>query len=278
MLRAAHQRRRHRGRGPAGAAARAARRSTDVELAVIAPDGNRSATARSITTRRPAVGRGGRRSATAPSATRRDGTPVDCVRLARARPDRGLRARPDRLRHQPRRQPRRRHHLLRHGRRGARGRRARPPGDRRLAAVAARARWTSGSASGFDFDDRRGVHRAASSTELDDVPLPDGHAAQRQRPGRRRRAASRSRGSASASTATSSTLVEEEDGRRRYRIYGDAPVYDDEPGTDLAAVAAGRIAVTPLHFDLTDRARHRGAARATTSRGCSRRPREEVAE
>jgi 5'-nucleotidase len=48
-------------------------------------------------------------------------------------------------------------------------------------------------------------------------------------------------------------LSEEEGGRRRYWIYGDAPGFDDEPGTDLAAVAAGRIAVTPLHFDLTDR-------------------------
>ena len=28
-------------------------------------------------------------------------------------------------------------------------------------------------------------------------------------------------------------------------------MHDDEPGTDLAAVSAGRIAVTPLHFDLT---------------------------
>ena len=28
-------------------------------------------------------------------------------------------------------------------------------------------------------------------------------------------------------------------------------MHDDEEGTDLAAVAAGRIAVTPLHFDLT---------------------------
>ncbi len=53
----------------------------DVRLAVIAPDGNRSATARSITTRRPLWveevpfedGRIG-------YAT--DGTPVDCVRLA----------------------------------------------------------------------------------------------------------------------------------------------------------------------------------------------------
>ena len=43
----------------------------------------------------------------------------------------------------------------------------------------------------------------------------------------------------------------DEEGRKRFRIYGDAPIYQDEEGTDLAAVAAGRIAVTPLHFDLT---------------------------
>ena len=42
-------------------------------------------------------------------------------------------------------------------------------------------------------------------------------------------------------------------GRRLYRIYGDASYERDETGTDLAAVAAGKIAVTPLHFDLTDR-------------------------
>jgi 5'-nucleotidase len=41
--------------------------------------------------------------------------------------------------------------------------------------------------------------------------------------------------------------------RRRYWIYGDDPGFQDEPGSDLAAVAAGRIAVTPLHFDLTYR-------------------------
>jgi 5'-nucleotidase len=45
-------------------------------------------------------------------------------------------------------------------------------------------------------------------------------------------------------------LVEEEDGRRRFRVYGDSPVHEDQPGTDLSAVAQGRIAVTPLHFDL----------------------------
>jgi len=39
--------------------------------------------------------------------------------------------------------------------------------------------------------------------------------------------------------------------RRRYWIYGADPGFEDEPGTDLAAVHAGRIALTPLHLDLT---------------------------
>lgn len=51
-------------------------------------------------------------------------------------------------------------------------------------------------------------------------------------------------------------LQEEDDGRRgrrrRYRIYGDDPSYQDEKGTDFAAINAGTISVTPLHFDLTD--------------------------
>src|SRR5665811_2249442 len=51
-------------------------------------------------------------------------------------------------------------------------------------------------------------------------------------------------------------LAPHEDGsptRRRYWIYGADPGFHDEPGTDLAAVAEGRIAVTPIDFDLTDR-------------------------
>jgi 5'-nucleotidase len=48
------------------------------------------------------------------------------------------------------------------------------------------------------------------------------------------------------------SLEDERDGVRRYRIYGTQPDWEREPGTDLAAVAAGRIALTPLHFDLTD--------------------------
>src|SRR3954466_13778527 len=53
-----------------------------VELAVIAPDGNRSAFARMITTRRPLwVQEVAFDDGTSGYAT--DGTPVDCVRLAR---------------------------------------------------------------------------------------------------------------------------------------------------------------------------------------------------
>jgi 5'-nucleotidase len=50
-------------------------------------------------------------------------------------------------------------------------------------------------------------------------------------------------------------LEEEDEGgrrRRRYRIYGMEPSYKQEEGTDFAAIDAGRISVTPLHFELTD--------------------------
>jgi 5'-nucleotidase len=46
-------------------------------------------------------------------------------------------------------------------------------------------------------------------------------------------------------------LESDEAGRRRYRIYGDDPSYHDEADTDFRAVAEGRIAVTPIHLDLT---------------------------
>jgi 5'-nucleotidase len=46
--------------------------------------------------------------------------------------------------------------------------------------------------------------------------------------------------------------AEDEDRGRRYWIYGADPGFHDEPGTDLAAIHARRIAVTPVHFDLTD--------------------------
>ena len=56
-------------------------------------------------------------------------------------------------------------------------------------------------------------------------------------------------------------LRDEIDGRRIYRIYGDDPSYHAEDGTDFAAIADGRIAVTPLHFDLTATAALEGARR-----------------
>jgi 5'-nucleotidase len=48
--------------------------------------------------------------------------------------------------------------------------------------------------------------------------------------------------------------AEDESGSRRrrlYRIYGDDPSYHHEDGTDFAAIGDGKVSVTPLHFDLT---------------------------
>jgi 5'-nucleotidase len=47
-------------------------------------------------------------------------------------------------------------------------------------------------------------------------------------------------------------LEETDHGHKRYEIYGWQPSHEEIEGTDLHAVANGRIAVTPLHFDLTD--------------------------
>jgi 5'-nucleotidase len=47
-------------------------------------------------------------------------------------------------------------------------------------------------------------------------------------------------------------LTEERDGRRRFRMYGNMPSHEQEDGTDFAAISEGCISVTPLHFDLND--------------------------
>lgn len=49
-------------------------------------------------------------------------------------------------------------------------------------------------------------------------------------------------------------LVERTDpyGRKYYWIGGDEPGGEAEPGTDLAAVAAGHVSITPIHLDLTN--------------------------
>jgi 5'-nucleotidase len=105
---------------------------------------------------------------------------------------------------------------------------------------------------GFDFS------VAASFTarlveELEEVPLPQGTLLNINVPG------GKPDGVAVAALGKrvyrdELALVDEGAGNRRlYRIYGDASYERDEVGTDLAAVAKGQIAVTPIHFDLTDR-------------------------
>ena len=70
--------------------------------------------------------------------------------------------------------------------------------------------------------------------------------------------------------------------RRRYRVYGEVAEADEEErDTDIAAIAAGRVAVTPLHFDLTyhdgvagaDRPRPRAAAAGAGPAASGERPR-----
>jgi len=52
----------------------------------------------------------------------------------------------------------------------------------------------------------------------------------------------------------------------RYFLYGADSGFEDEPGTDLAAIAAGRISVTPLHLDLT----HHGGLEPLSAVGLER--------
>jgi 5'-nucleotidase len=203
----------------------------DVELAVIAPDGNRSATARSITFRRPLwvtevqFEDGGVGYAC-------DGTPVDCVRLASLGLIEGFE--PDVI-----------VSGINHGSNlgdditysgtvaaALEGVMLGIPG---IAVSQQSRRGEMDFRLGHVFDFTSAATFTASVVDrLDDVPLPVATLGKRV-------------------YRNQLDLVEEDTGRRLYRIYGDSPVHDDEPGTDLAAVHAGRIAVTPLHFDLTAR-------------------------
>ena len=44
----------------------------------------------------------------------------------------------------------------------------------------------------------------------------------------------------------------DEAGRRHYRLYDEPPSHHHEPGTDLAAVDAGYVSVSPLRLRLDD--------------------------
>ncbi len=47
-------------------------------------------------------------------------------------------------------------------------------------------------------------------------------------------------------------LIEEREGTRRYRLEGSPPTGELIPGTDVAALEAGYVSITPLHLDLTE--------------------------
>jgi len=222
-----------------------------IELAVIAPDGNRSAMARSITTRRPLwveeveFGDGSVGYAT-------DGTPVDCVRLANLGLVEGFEA-----------------ELvvsgINHG--------SNLGDDITYSGTVAAALEAivlglpgiavSQQSSARELDFRVGsefeFETAASFTarlvaELERSPLPAGTLLNVNVPCPPATGVEVA-GLGKRVYRDELALIDEDHGagRRQYRIYGDASHERGEVGTDLAAVAQGRIAVTPVHFDLTDR-------------------------
>jgi 5'-nucleotidase len=230
-------------------AARQALREVDgVEVDVIAPNSNRSATARSITTRSPLTveevefGDGDRGFAT-------DGTPVDCVRFAEL----GLLgARPDLI-----------VSGINHG--------SNLGDDITYSGTVAAAlegivlgipalavsQQSSGGGMGYvsgQFDFALAAPFTAELVRrLAGDPMPPATLINVNCPA----------GEPSGCEVTKLgkrlyndelKLVGEdpESGARRYEIYGFEPSFEDEEGTDLSAVARGRISVTPIHFDLTD--------------------------
>jgi 5'-nucleotidase len=221
-----------------------------VRLAVIAPDGNRSAMARSITTRRPLwVEEVPFEDGALGYAT--DGTPVDCVRLA------GLGLIPGYS-------PELVVSGINHG--------ANLGDDITYSGTVAAAlegvvlglpaiavsQQSGARALDYRFDGGFGFDVAAAFVariveRIEELPLPARTLLNVNVPA----------GDPAGVEVTSLgkriyrdelKLEREEEHRRRYWIYGSDPGFQDEPGTDLAAVAQGRIAVTPIHFDLTDRA------------------------
>ena len=221
----------------------------DVEVAVVAPDGNRSAMGRSITTRRPLwVEEVDFGDGTVGYAT--DGTPVDCVRLALSliedfTPDVIISG-------------------INHG--------ANLGDDITYSGTVAAAlegiilglpaiavsQQSAAREMDFRFGDQFDFSHAARFVagivdELDDFPLAEGTLLNINVPAGEPKGVEVTR-LGKRIYRDRLELHGEEDGRKRYWIYGGEHSYHHEEGTDLAAVAEGRIAVTPVHFDLTDRA------------------------
>src|SRR5947209_14903211 len=208
-----------------------------IELAVIAPDGNRSAMARSITTRRPLwVQEVDFGDGTVGYAT--DGTPVDCVRLARLGLIEGFRA-----------------ELvvsgINHG--------SNLGDDITYSGTVAAALEAiilglpgiavSQQSRALELDFRDGLQfefeHAARFTarlvgELGSVPLPDGTLLNINFPGTPPEGVEVAR-LGKRIYRDELSLVDENSGRRRlYRIYGDASYERAETDTDIAAVERDR--------------------------------------
>jgi 5'-nucleotidase len=218
-----------------------------VRLEVIAPDGNRSAMARSITTRRPLwVAETPFSDGTSGYAS--DGTPVDCVRLANLGLIDGFS--PDLV-----------VSGINHG--------ANLGDDITYSGTVAAAlegvllgipaiavsQQSGARALDFRFDGGFCFQTAALFVarlveRIEDVPLPAQTLLNVNVPAGEPAGVEVTR-LGKRIYQDELKLEREEEHGRRYWIYGSNPGFHDEPGTDLAAVAAGRIAVTPMHFDLT---------------------------
>jgi 5'-nucleotidase len=221
----------------------------ELEVHVIAPDSNRSATARSITTRSPlSVEEVTFADGTTGFAT--DGTPVDCVRFA----DLGLLGeRPELI-----------VSGINHGSN---------LGDDitysgtvaaalegivlGLPAIAISQQSSSGEMDfrlgrSFDFDVAARL-AAQMARAIAERSLPSGTLVNVNCPGGEPTGIEVTRLGKRLYNDELRLVDEDTEGRRRYQIYGFEPSFEDEEGTDLAAVARGRISITPVHFDLTDR-------------------------
>jgi 5'-nucleotidase len=219
-----------------------------IELAVIAPDDNRSATARSITIRRPLwVEEVDFGDGTVGFAT--DGTPVDCVRFATLGLIEGFEA--DLI-----------VSGINHGSNlgdditysgtVAAALEGIVLGLPAIAVSQQSAARELDFRAGPDFDFSIAARFVARMVDrIEDVPLPQGTLLNVNVPSGEVQGVEVAR-LGKRLYRDELNLVEHDPTRprRRYRIYGEAPDHHDEEGTDLSAIAAGRISVTPLHFDL----------------------------
>jgi len=105
----------------------------------------------------------------------------------------------------------------------------------------------------FDFSEAA-TFVARLVEELEDVPVPQGTLLNINAPGGDAKGARVCRLGKRIYRDKMELVDEDEDGRRRYQIYGERPGHHEEEGTDFEALSEGLIAVTPLHFDLTDEA------------------------